>query len=130
MATESDVLAAEQRFFNGLLSADVEALERVLTSDFLLIDVVSGSVIPRAALLAVVRSRQLRFDSLQLVESLVRLYGTTAVVTGHTEMTGRFEEQPFAASSRYTHVFVLQDGRWHLASAQGTPISGGGLPAC
>jgi hypothetical protein len=37
-------------------------------------------------------------------------------------MRGRVGEAAFTASSRYTHVFVLQNGAWLLASAQGTQI--------
>ncbi|MEP6573179.1 MAG: nuclear transport factor 2 family protein [Gemmatimonadota bacterium] len=123
MSIESEVLASEQRFFTGLLEADLEALDSVLTSDFLLVDVFSGSIISREALLAVVGSRQLRFTSMHLVDALVRVHGSSAIVTGHTEMTGQFDDQPLAASSRYTHIFVSENGRWRLASAQGTPIA-------
>jgi len=38
-------------------------------------------------------------------------------------MKGRLGEALFAASSRYTHVFVDQRGEWRLATAQGTQIS-------
>jgi len=39
-------------------------------------------------------------------------------------MSGAFGGVGVAASSRYTHVFVRDgdDGRWRLASAQGTRI--------
>jgi hypothetical protein len=52
----------------------------------------------------------------------VRLYETTAVVTGRTRMKGRLGDAPFAASSRHTHVFVMQQGEWRLVAAQGTQI--------
>jgi hypothetical protein len=38
-------------------------------------------------------------------------------------MAGRMDDAQFSAKSRYTHVFVVDDGRWRLASAQGTPIA-------
>jgi len=52
----------------------------------------------------------------------VRVYQTTAVITGRTEMSGQFGETPFATKSRYTHVYVEQQGRWRLVAAQGTKI--------
>ena len=45
------------------------------------------------------------------------------VITGRTQMKGRLGDAPFAASSRYTHVFVSQQNEWRLATAQGTPIA-------
>ena len=40
-------------------------------------------------------------------------------------MHGRYQDQAFAAHSRYTHVYVNLDSGWRLASAQGTPIAEG-----
>jgi len=37
-------------------------------------------------------------------------------------MRGRFGNQAFAARSRYTHVYIEQEGRWRLVAAQGTQI--------
>jgi ketosteroid isomerase-like protein len=120
---QNDVLAAEDRFFQALLQGDGAALHGVLTPDFLLIDVMTGSEIPASALVEIVGSRQLRFDSVERLDARVRLYGTAAVVTGQTRMQGRFGEQSFVAHSRYTHVYVRTGGTWQLASAQGTPIA-------
>jgi ketosteroid isomerase-like protein len=116
-------LAAERRFFDALVQGDVSALDEVLADDFLLIDVMSGSEVPKAAMLDVVGSGQLKFHSIEPAEARVRRYGETAVITGRTEMTMSFGDQAIAARSRYTHVFVEQDGRWRMVSAQGTQIA-------
>jgi hypothetical protein len=97
MENEQGPLAAERRFFTALTEGNLEDLEQVLAEDFLLIDVMSGSEIPRFALLEVLRSGQLRFEAIEPVEARVRLYG---------------------------HVFVEQQGQWRLVAAQGTQISG------
>jgi len=119
-----DPLAADRQFFAALLSSNAEELDRILTDDFLIIDVMSGAETAKPAFLAVVGSGDLRFEVIEPAESRVRLYGQAAVVTGRTRMRGIYAGAPFAAKSRYTHVFVEQDGRWRLASAQGTPIAG------
>jgi hypothetical protein len=123
METASDPLAAEREFFTALVEAGLEALDRVLADDFMLIDVMRGAEITKAALLAVIGSGQLRFEVIEPAEQRVRLYRATAVVTGRTRMSGRFEGTPFGAHSRYTHVYVEQQGRWRLVAAQGTPIA-------
>lgn len=123
MTYELDPLAADHQFFISLIKANVGALDQILADDFILIDVMRGAEISKSALLAVVGSGQLRFEAIEPIDSRVRLYQTTAVITGRTKMSGRFGETPFTVSSRYTHVYVEQQGRWRLVAAQGTQIS-------
>ena len=114
--------AVEQEFFAALIESDQVTLDRLLADDFLLIDVMTGSEIPKPTLLEVVGARQVRFDEISRIEYRVRLYGMTAVITGRTEMSGSFGGEPFRASSRYTHVFVEEGEHWRMVSAQGTQI--------
>jgi ketosteroid isomerase-like protein len=123
VSATSDVLAAEDQFFQALLRGDRASLERVLAPDFLLIDVMTGSEIPLQVLLELVGSRQLVFASVERIDAQVRLYGKAAVVTGQTRMQGHYGGQQFGAHSRYTHVYVQTGDAWRLASAQGTPIA-------
>jgi ketosteroid isomerase-like protein len=114
----------DQSFFTALRSGDGAALAALLTDDFVLIDVMRGGEVPRADLIGAVGAGQLRFDAIEVVASRVRRYGSAAIVTGETRMRGRFGDEGWSAHSRYTHVYVEQDGRWRLASAQGTQIAG------
>jgi ketosteroid isomerase-like protein len=125
MHVESGPLAAEQEFFGSLINADVKGLDRILGDDFLLIDVMNGSEIAKSDLLAALGSDQLKFEAVEHVDSRLRLYGETAVVTGRTRMSGQFGETPFTTKSRYTHVYVKAQSQWLLVSAQGTQITNG-----
>lgn len=115
---------ADQSFFTALRARDGQALGALLTDDFILIDVMRGGEVPRADLIGAVGAGQLRFDAIDVLASRVRRYGSTAVVTGETRMRGRFGDAEWSAHSRYVHVYVEQDGRWRLASAQGTQVVG------
>ena len=123
MTDMREVLDAEDRFFGALLGFDRTALDAVLAPDFLLIDVMTGSEIPREILLDAVGTRLLVFEVIERSDGRVRRYGATAVVTGETRMRGRYSEQSFAAHSRYTHIYVQLPAGWQLVAAQGTPIS-------
>jgi hypothetical protein len=126
MTAAHGAMKAEDVFFGALLRGDGNALRAVLTADFLLIDVMSGSELPGGVLIDLVGSRQLRFESVERIDSRVRPYGKAAVVTGQTRMRGSFGHERFEAHSRYTHVYVRNDDTWQLASAQGTPIVAAG----
>lgn len=125
MTAPVEVSAAEARFFTALLAADGGALDALLTPDFVLVDVMTGSEIPGTVLRELVAGRQLVFESIERIDSRIRAYGTAAVVTGQTRMRGRYEQQSWSAHSRYTHVYIRGGDGWRLASAQGTAIAAG-----
>ncbi|HZO83132.1 MAG TPA: nuclear transport factor 2 family protein [Candidatus Binataceae bacterium] len=123
MKDESTALAADREFFAALAEGDAETLDRILADDFTLIEVMRGAEVPKAAMLALIRSGRLSFEPVESAETRARLYGSAAVITGRTEMRGRVEQTPFAVRSRYTHVYIRQHGRWRLVAAQGTQIA-------
>jgi hypothetical protein len=125
MMVPEGILAADDRFFTALLGADSAALDQLLVDDFLLIDVNSGSEVAKALLVPAVGSRQLTFEAIDADGGArrVRRYGPTAVVTGRTQMRGHYAGAAWTAHSRYSHVFVEEQGSWRMASAQGTPIT-------
>jgi ketosteroid isomerase-like protein len=121
----SDPTTTDRRFFAALIAGDVKTLEDIVTDDFLIIDVFSGSEAGKKELLGGIAAGVLKFTSIEPESARVRRYGTAAVVTGSTRMRGTFGENAFQVHSRYTHVFVGGDNGvgWRLASAQGTPIT-------
>jgi len=123
MSNKTGPLAADDQFFKALIDADVAALEDLLAADFILVDVMGGSEVSKAALIWLVGSGQLKFESIKPGDAHVRIYGATGVVIGRTEMQMRFEQTAFTTKSRYTHVYVAERGRWRMVSAQGTPIT-------
>jgi catechol 2,3-dioxygenase-like lactoylglutathione lyase family enzyme/ketosteroid isomerase-like protein len=127
MKAATDPVTADRQFFTALIASDVEALDRLLTDDFILIDVMRGDEIKKSSLLDVLRSGQVRFAAIEPSESNVRLYDRTAIIIGRSQMKGHFGETAFSVSSRYTHAFIEQEGRWRLVSAQGTQIPSSSL---
>jgi ketosteroid isomerase-like protein len=123
MTRLDDVTAAEDRFFAALLEGDGNVLRALLTPDFVLVDVMTGSEIPGSVLAELVGGGLLVFEAVERIDARVRGYGSAAVVTGQTRMRGRYQEQSWSTHSRYTHIYVQGDTGWHLASAQGTPIA-------
>jgi hypothetical protein len=80
-------------------------------------------VVDRPSFIAALRDGLVGFERVHLVERVTRHYGDIAIIVGRTEMSGSFDGARFGAASRYTHVLLRErDGRWRLASAQGTSI--------
>jgi ketosteroid isomerase-like protein len=123
-AMSNAAAATDRQFFAALLAADAPALDRRLSDDFVLIDVMSGSEISKPALIGVVGQKQLVFEAIDAAEPKVRRYGSVAVVNGTTEMRGHFGADAWAARSRYTHVYVETPTGWQMVSAQGTAMTG------
>jgi ketosteroid isomerase-like protein len=116
------VLKTEQDFFDALVRADRETLGQILTDDFTIVDVMAGNVVPKQPFIDFVASGGVKFHKIDRLEADARFYGDAAVIVGRTHMEGSFQDQPFTAESRYTHVFVGSNGQWSLAAAQGTQI--------
>jgi hypothetical protein len=124
MNDELDPLVTDRQFFSALVDGSVKNLDQILADDFVLIEVMGGSEVSKSSLLGVIESGQLKFEAIEPADRRVRLYRTIAVVTGRTQMRTRLGETLFAIESRYTHVYVEQEGRWRLVAAQGTQIAG------
>lgn len=121
---------ADERFFDALLRADTAALDAILAADFVIVDVISGGVSDRTALLAGLASGGLRFvdvvrDSQQ---GRVLMRDRVCIIVGRTRMTLQLGAETRTVESRYTHLFVLGEAGWQLVSAQGTPIIEHALP--
>lgn len=115
--------AAEDRFFSALLTGNATELGDLITDDFAIVDVNSGAVADRTAFLEAFDGRHLTFSRVDLVDRFIRWHADVAIIVGRTEMAGDYDGAGFSVSSRYTHVLVRGgDGRWRLATAQGTRI--------
>ena len=128
MATSEDraaLLAADRTFFDTLVSGDGAAVGALLAEDFVIVSVQDGSANSGADLVAAIEGG-LVFPAVTDYpdEAIVRVVGEVGIVVGRTAMsfTGP-DGTPFAAGSRYTHVYVRVSDGWRLLSAQGTEIS-------
>jgi ketosteroid isomerase-like protein len=120
------VQRADLNFFDALLDRDIRALKALLAEEFMIVDVKSGSVHPRAPFLEAISGRMVTFQAIKTFpdETVIRPAGPgTAIVIGRTAMSFSDTEGALTeVASRYTHVFQADGPSWRLVSAQGTPI--------
>ena len=108
-------------FSAALVKADHAFLERVLHEKYVHTRW-NGAVENRAQYLENRKARRVVFESLRPEDIKVLLLGDTAVVTGHNTVKGQHEQGARDGQTRWTRVFVRQDGRWLLVAFHATPI--------
>ena len=108
---EEELLKLEEAFAEAIIKNDLEGIGRLVTDDWIIIDP-DGGIIDRAGFFEVIKSGALTHDMMESEDFRIRVYGSSAVVTGLTRTKGKFMGQEFSTQERATDVFVKGDGRW------------------
>ena len=112
---EQEVARLADAWAAAELRGDTAVLERTLTDDFIGIGPL-GFMLTKQEWLARHQSGELTYDSLELDEVTVRVYNEAAVVIGRQVQNATYRGNRVDAELRTTLVFVLQEGKWQLAS--------------
>lgn len=113
------VIDLERQAREATLRRDAEFSERTLSDDYVAITPL-GQIVNKADTISARRSGQLRYESIEISEMVVRLYGNTAVVTARADVRGKDLGEDFNGPYRYTRVWVRRSGRWQTVSYQAT----------
>jgi ketosteroid isomerase-like protein len=97
------------------IHADAVALEQIYAPDFIGVGP-SGTVRTKPQVLSDFKSGDLRFQSITTDDVQVRVYGNAAVETGRSTMDGQDKGKAVPRDTRFTRVWVKQQGRWRLAA--------------
>ena len=68
--------------------------------------------------------RAMQYDSIQVLDRELRLYGEAAALRWHANFYVRVNGRPSFAEMRLLDVYVLRDGRWLHDLMQVTPVFG------
>ena len=79
-----------------------------------------GDVITKKESLEARKNSQLHYDSIDLSDMVVRVYGNTAIVTARADVKGSDVGADFSGPYRFTRVWVKRNGRWQVVSYQAT----------
>lgn len=114
---EEELLKLENEFARAVASNDVDALDKLLADDWIIVEP-DGGMIDKARFLVVIRSGALSHKSMESTDLSLRVYGNTALVTGLTTSKGKFMGQDFTSCERATDIFVKQADRWQCVFTQ------------
>jgi ketosteroid isomerase-like protein len=114
---EEELLKVEKGFVDAIAKNDLEAIERFVTDNWIIINA-DGGIIEKERFLEVIKSGALTHEMMQSDDIRVRVYGDSAIVSALTRSKGKFMEQEFTTHERSTDVFVRHDGRWRCVLTQ------------
>ena len=97
------------------IHADAIALERIYADDFIGVGP-SGTVRAKPQVISDFTSGDLKFQSITTDDVRVRVYENVAVETGRSTMTGQDKGKAVPHDTRFTRVWVKQQGRWRLVA--------------
>jgi ketosteroid isomerase-like protein len=116
----------EEAWRNAVLKVNTAAMDSLLADDYLGITP-NGTLQTKEQALALMRSGQVRFTSLELSDRKVRIYGATALVTSRAEVSGTTSAGELSGSFLYTRVYVRDErGTWKVVSFEASRIRGTG----
>ena len=112
---EQTIRQLDHERIQAQINADAVALDRLYAADFLGVGP-SGTVRTKEQVIADFTSSELKFQSITTDEVQVRVYGDTAVETGLSTMTGQDKGKSVPRDTRFTRVWVKQEGHWRLVA--------------
>ncbi len=115
MMVEQAIRKLDNERIQAQIHADAAALERIYADDFIGVGP-SGTVRTKPQVISDFTSGDLKFQSITTDDVRVRVYGNVAVETGRSTMNGQDKGNTVPHDTRFTRVWVKQEGRWRLVA--------------
>ncbi len=120
--SEKEILEVERKFGEAMIQNDAEAIGRILSDDWIIIDP-DGGVIDKSRFLDVIKSGTLKHEAMDSEDIRVRTYPNTATVTAVTHTRTKYFGKEFTTHERATDVFVKKDERWQCVLTHLTTLT-------
>ena len=117
--TIREVVDMERQAKEASLRRDPEFPLHALAEDYVAISPL-GQITTKKDAISFRKSGQLRYDTIDVSDMVVRLYGDTAIVTARADVKGHQLGEDFSGPYRYTRVWVRRGGHWQAVSYQAT----------
>jgi ketosteroid isomerase-like protein len=119
-AEEQAVMQIERDWVAALVKSDKVALEKILAKEW--VDNADGEVATRAEVLKAITSGAMKFESAEIRELRVHVFGNAAVATMTVDAKGAFMGKQLPPLQHSTDFFVKREGRWQAIGTQNTTI--------
>ena len=119
---QREVLVTDDARIRARTSGDAPTLARIYADDYTLVTA-EGAVRTKEVQMSELRSGELQFRPVEILERAVRIYNDSAIVLSRERSTIIRKEQDIGGDFRVTRVYVRRDGRWQLVVTHATPVS-------
>ena len=114
-----EIIEMERQAKEASLRRDADFSQKTLAEDYVAITPL-GQVTTKQDTVSARKSGQLRYETINVTDMVIRIYGDTAVVTARAEVKGHQLGEDFSGPYRYTRVWVRRTGHWQAVSYQAT----------
>jgi hypothetical protein len=114
-----DVRDAHARWWSALLDGDVAILDALLVDD-MTFHGPGGTARTKAEYLEALRSGRLSYQSIRAETPLIRIHGSTAIVTGRVDILYRSRGEDKTEGLYYTGVYGWTAPQWRMLAWQST----------
>jgi len=112
----------EKQRVEALMKGDAGFFDRTTADDYTMITS-SGELRNKARAMSDLKSGEVKFQSADVDELEVRVYGDTAVVTGRHTQKAQSAGNDISGQYRFTRVYVKLNGQWKAVAYQATHIN-------
>lgn len=116
------VLGLEKAWNQALEAKDTKALDMILASTFVSIDI-DGSVASKSEFLASIAAPDYHPSQAVTEESTVQLYGNAAVVVGIFRIKGTEKGKPYTHRERFVDTWIKTNDKWQCVATTSTLIA-------
>jgi|SRR5215813_8021722 len=120
-SAEDEIKDLEEIRNQAVLHGDVGVLDRLTSDDYTFITL-RGEMRTKSDILKGFASGSFHYESRQISDLKVRVYGDTAVVTGRSVQKGMENGKDYSGDYWFTRVYVKQKGHWLTVALQTTLI--------
>lgn len=119
---QDEIKKLEQERNQAIVRNDAAALDRMSSADYTVINL-RGELLNKTQIVNGFKSGAIKFDSRELSDLNVRVYGNTAVVTGRVTQKAMENGKDTSGEHRFTRVLVKEKGSWVSVAVQTTTIA-------
>ena len=118
-SAEDQIQKLEQDWAQATIKSGAAAVDQYEADDIVTTDP-SGRVTDKAQDKTDLSSGDLKYQSMELSDMRVRVYGDSAVAAGTNTLNGTYKGQDISGKYRFTDTWVKRNGKWQVVA--GTAI--------
>ena len=119
--SRDEIMALEKTRNQAILRGDAATLERMTSDDYTFITL-RGEMRSKAEIVKGFSTGSFKYDSREISDLNVRVFGDAAVVTGRANQRGAENGKDYSGDYWFTRVYVKRGERWVTVALQTTLI--------